>query len=736
MATLVLTAVGTLVGGPIGASIGAIIGQQIDQNILLRPRDRQGPRLQELAVQSSTYGAPIPRIYGRMRVAGSVIWATDLKESREREGGGKGRPGVVTYRYSACFAVALSSRPIRDIGRIWADGNVLRGGAGDFKYETGFRFYRGDGDGVIDPLIEAAEGAGDTPSYRWIAYAVFEDFDLSEFGNRIPSLSFEVIADPAPVPLGAIISDAARGQIAADIGLPVPGYSAAGSSQLAELRDLQSFFALRFTGGAQQAAARLPTLAVDAADTAVNLSTEALALEPPQRTTAALAEVPVYSAARYYDIDRDFLPGTQGYRRTGFGFGEAQKDIAAAFAAGDIFTLLQSDIARAITQREQLRLVLPRSYAALQPGCLLRIASSPLIWCVRDYEFQGSSIEIRCTACRFDMAVDAGARDQGRHVGALDLTQGETHLLLIDLPFDPASPFVETATPQLFAAAAGSTAGWRKAQLFVQAEVGSDALAIGATSGTAIMGQSEAALGAAHPALLDQRRDVVVQLRDPGQNLSNANASRLQQGENLAWIGGEIIQFADAEPLGDGRFRLSGLRRGLAGTEFAMAGHQPAEDFALLRRDELTPIGGDVATPLQPLRIIALGSGDSAPVASAVAAAGQALLPWSPVHGQMARSADGGAIISWVVRASAGQLWLDGVETPQPDATMQHRIDLSDAETGAPLGQFVTGGGSMRIALSAAQLAATVGGRSAIMIAVVQIGKWGQSRPLIWTEQL
>ena len=115
MATLVLTAVGTAIGGPIGGAIGAIIGQQFDQNILFKPQGREGPRLQELAVQTSSYGSQIPRIFGRMRVAGTVVWATDLKETRNREGGGKGQPSTTIYSYSACFAVALSSRRIQGI---------------------------------------------------------------------------------------------------------------------------------------------------------------------------------------------------------------------------------------------------------------------------------------------------------------------------------------------------------------------------------------------------------------------------------------------------------------------------------------------------------------------------------------------------------------------------------------------------------------------------------------------
>ena len=92
MATLVLSTVGTALGGPAGGAIGAIIGQSFDQQLLSPVR--RGPRLGDLRVQSSSYGTQIPRIYGSMRVAGSVIWATDLVEG-EQTTGAKGQPDVV-----------------------------------------------------------------------------------------------------------------------------------------------------------------------------------------------------------------------------------------------------------------------------------------------------------------------------------------------------------------------------------------------------------------------------------------------------------------------------------------------------------------------------------------------------------------------------------------------------------------------------------------------------------------
>ncbi|MBU0774761.1 MAG: hypothetical protein KKH54_06140, partial [Alphaproteobacteria bacterium] len=176
MATVVLSAVGTVIGGPIGGAVGALIGNAIDHAVLFKPKGLEGPRLSELQVQTSSYGTQVPRLFGTMRVAGTVIWATDLRETKSKSGGGKGRPSVTSYSYSASFAVALSARAIGSIGRIWADGNLLRGAAGDFKSAlSAFRVHDGGADQAVDPLIAAAQGVAVTPAHRGMAYVVFED---------------------------------------------------------------------------------------------------------------------------------------------------------------------------------------------------------------------------------------------------------------------------------------------------------------------------------------------------------------------------------------------------------------------------------------------------------------------------------------------------------------------------------------------------------------------------------
>jgi hypothetical protein len=204
MAALVLSVAGGAAGalfGPAGAIAGrlagALIGNVVDRK-LFGPGNQTivGPRLADLDVMASTEGAPIPRVYGRARLSGQVIWATRLEEAVNSEtssSGGKGglfsgpSTTTTTYSYFANFAVGLCEGVVGRVGRIWADGSPL-----DVSGLT-FRVHRGTEDQAPDDLIVAKEGAGNAPAYRGLAYVVFERMPLAKFGNRIPQLSFEII---------------------------------------------------------------------------------------------------------------------------------------------------------------------------------------------------------------------------------------------------------------------------------------------------------------------------------------------------------------------------------------------------------------------------------------------------------------------------------------------------------------------------------------------------------------
>lgn len=133
MASAALQIIGTVVGayfgGPIGASIGGAIGGAIG-SALEPTKQFEGPKLDDLKVSSASYGAPIPLLYGEyVRVAGNIIWATDLvetshEEKQESKGGGGGT-STTTYTYSTSLAVALGRGPVRSVRRIWCNKKIF-----------------------------------------------------------------------------------------------------------------------------------------------------------------------------------------------------------------------------------------------------------------------------------------------------------------------------------------------------------------------------------------------------------------------------------------------------------------------------------------------------------------------------------------------------------------------------------------------------------------------------------
>lgn len=249
MATLVLTVVGTVLGGPLGGAIGAAVGSQVDAAIM-GGRSAEGPRLKDLTLQTSSYGAPLPLHFGQMRAAGTVIWATEMRERRETQGGGKGSPSVTSYSYTASFAVALASRPIVRVGRVWADGNLLRGTTGRLKVSGKMRVHTGHGDQQPDPLIAQAEGASRVPAFRHTAYVVFEDLALGDFGNRIPSLTFEIFADEGGTTVSRIVDSVLPEARYKGAARPLGGFTVDRGTAAATIQTLGEAFPLGCAGWA------------------------------------------------------------------------------------------------------------------------------------------------------------------------------------------------------------------------------------------------------------------------------------------------------------------------------------------------------------------------------------------------------------------------------------------------------------------------------------------------------
>lgn len=203
-------AIGFFTGGPTGALYGAQIGMGVG-GLIDPPKGPvlQGPKLSDLSQQTAGFGVPLPRYHGNMAGHGTVFWIEggQLKaRTRKESSGGKGGggPEVKTTTYYATFALALADTtktgPIVGIRRIWTTTGLLYD-AGSDDIETiiasneaarGFRVYRGTEDQMPDPRIEADLGVGNCPAWRGRAYIVFDDMELTSYGNSVAGVQVKV----------------------------------------------------------------------------------------------------------------------------------------------------------------------------------------------------------------------------------------------------------------------------------------------------------------------------------------------------------------------------------------------------------------------------------------------------------------------------------------------------------------------------------------------------------------
>ena len=220
----------TPAGPIIGAQIGMMVGGYIDPP---KGPNITGPRLSDLSQQTASLGLVIPRLYGTAALFGNIFWIENnqLKEVSATESqGGKGGGGgseVTTYSYFGTFALGLCQGPIDGIKRIWIGGKLiydaaantisaemattealgisapLRSGSAVVGLEgTTMAFYYGGPDQPADPRMQAALGVDNCPAYRGLAYIVFYDLPLADFGNTLlgAQIKVEVVAQGTLVP--------------------------------------------------------------------------------------------------------------------------------------------------------------------------------------------------------------------------------------------------------------------------------------------------------------------------------------------------------------------------------------------------------------------------------------------------------------------------------------------------------------------------------------------------------
>ncbi|MBO9709143.1 MAG: glycoside hydrolase/phage tail family protein [Caulobacter sp.] len=223
---------------------------------------------------------------------------------------------------------------------------------------------------------------------------------------------------------------------------------------------------------------------------------------------------------------------------------------------------------------------------------------------------------------------------------------------------------------------------WRTFDVFAGA--GLEALRVRATAAVpATVGMTLSDLPAGSPHRLDRSARLEVRLegtgpvsRDPSAVLAGANALAVR-GAGGAW---EIIGFTQAAATGPDSWTLSGLLRGQAGSEPAMASLTPAGAEVVVLDEALVPVQlADLERGLALTWRAAPAGGPASGEAMSEATAtwrGLAARPWAPCH-LTARAQGGDVALGWIRRARLGGDGWDG-EVPLGEAREVYRVEILD----------------------------------------------------------
>lgn len=702
MATLVLGGIGTAVGGPLGGALGALLGQSLDQGLFgSGPR---GARLSDLSVQTSSYGNLVPRLYGTLRVAGTIVWAADIREEAAAGGG---------YLYSASFAVAVSSRPATRVGRIWADGRLLRGAAGDFKVATKFRFHPGSDDEPLDPLIASIEGLTGTPAYRGLAVAVFEDLHLAEFGNRIPQLTFEIVADEPGTTLGEILSDASDDAVRSADSTPILGYAAYGRDIAGALVPLVELYGVRVAdlGGSLQHVKPAPPVEVAEADLGCSLEIGGAARL--DCSLVAASDCPQVLSIAFHDPSRDFQTGQMQASTESRGGRAVTMELPIALESSIAKALAEKVLVRNWSERERMTIHLPPTFLGLIPGTVLRVQGET--WSVKRCSIEGlvnTAQLVRVVAGPTNVL----SADSGRAMRQADKPASPTSIVAFEMASSSAQPG-DRLTVQV--AVAGGTTPWRPVPL--ELEVGGLTRTIPSAARRAVIGVCEGSLGPGTSSLMDLTNSIEVQLGEDDW-LTSCDDAALDSGMNLALVGKEVIQFGSVEALGAGRFVLRRLLRGRRGTEAWTSNHQTGEAFVLLDPAALTTIDVPISAVGTPMVLRAAGVSDPFEGKGFVLDdLGSSVRPLHPVHLSCRQTADETVRVTWVRRSRLGWTWLDHIDAALGESTEAYSVELVGG----------SGGVEKRVSTPACSFTAEecqALGSKPWTCSVAQVGNFGRSK--------
>ncbi len=639
------------------------------------------------------------------------MWARDIREqvNRKRSGGKGGGGGVetTTYTYFGTFAVLLCEGELTGIKRIWLNSKLVYDislEASQSTYDlsqrnaTKLRIYIGSDIQGQDSLIAATEGTDNTPAFRGRAYIVFDDWLLTDYGNRFPAVSVEVVKDgyydengrliSSPTNAGAIAQDICQkvGFNLADLDtteidtIEVQGFwtnsnisarNAIGQLQQAFFIDaVESNGQLRFINQIR------PTSPLNILTT--DIASHEFGQDRPDNYTIIRtqeAEIPDEISVTYLDPDFAYQQASQNAtRQVSPNKNKLDVNVSLVLTASEALAISRKVLYLAWAQRRLFQFNLPLRYIQLEPGDTASVeffGESTLVYVTKVNI--GGNFLLQCEAIPYEpslLALSAVAVPPTVNISIPDY--GDTTLYLLDTNL-----FEDSDSDYGLYIAPTGNADWRQGQVYVSRNGGSSYdLALNLIT-YSVTGDCTNTLSTASEFIRDLANTLTVVL-ERGE-LESISELDFMNGRNSALVGDEIIYFKSAVLTAPNTYELSELLRGRRGTEWAISNHTASEKFILIS-DYIERLEGD-QTDLNNQRLYkGLSPGQTTDDVTAIpfTVTGNAMKPYAPCHIGGDRNGGGDLTINWIRRTRRGGSLVDYRDADLGEDVELYEVDVLD----------------------------------------------------------
>lgn len=217
--------------------------------------------------------------------------------------------------------------------------------------------------------------------------------------------------------------------------------------------------------------------------------------------------------------------------------------------------------------------------------------------------------------------------------------------------------------------------------------------------------------------------------------IESISEAQLLQGQNLALIGGELVNFQNATLIAPNTYEINGLLRGQRGTEDQIYSHTAGEPFVLINGALVRSV---IDTGLIGVerkgRSFTAGRPTDDFIEFNYMVSAKNMLPWAPVNIVGWRNGDNSLNLGWTRRARINNGWNNNIDVPLGEDFEQYRIDLlsNPLYLGGTLLKSITINNAQSTVVSAADIAAAYGSSGAtVHVAIRQISALvGAGKPL------